>query len=188
MGSAKTANLLTTAFNFEERCKHVICIKPSIDTRISICTINSRIKDLERECYTICPDENIGRKIENIITNNNYALNNTIVLIDEAQFLSPEQIDQLVYLVDNDGLFIICCGLRTTSAGYLFPGSKRLFEMADKIEEIKSVCDCGKKTIINAKLNKSGNGFDYSDDTIIDIGGNEKYKAVCRKCWNDGKF
>ena len=182
MGSAKTANLLTTAFNFEERHKHVICLKPSIDTRFKQGYIKSRIEGLERPCYSVHKSEKISGKIWEVILDNSYNPSNTIILIDEVQFLTPSQIDELVELVDNSNLFIICYGLRTDSTGHLFPGSKRLFEMADTIEEIKSVCDCGRKTIINAKLNDDGT-FTINNDKIVDVGGNEKYKAVCRTCW-----
>lgn len=187
MGSAKSANLLTTAYNFEERGKHVICIKPIIDNRTSTNIISSRIKGLERECYTISKNENISNKILDIILDECYSFTNTIILVDEVQFLEPEQIDQLAKLADDFNLFIICYGLRTTSSGKLFPGSARLFEICDKIEEIKSVCDCGRKTIINAKINEDGS-INYDSDKIVDIGGNEKYKAMCRKCWNTGKI
>lgn len=187
MGSAKSANLLTTAYNFEERGKHVICIKPVIDTRTSTNLISSRIEGLQRECYTISKDENISDKILDIILDECYSFTNTIILVDEVQFFEPAQIDQLARLVDDFNLFIICYGLRTTSSGKLFPGSARLFEICDKIEEIKSVCDCGRKTIINAKLNGDGS-INYDSDKIVDIGGNEKYKAMCRKCWNNGKI
>lgn len=187
MGSAKSANLLTTAYNFEERGKNVICIKPIIDNRTSTNVISSRIEGLQRECYPISKKENIVEKIFNIINTNLYNIESIIILVDEVQFLEPEQIDQLARLVDDFNLFIICYGLRTTSSGKLFPGSARLFEICDKIEEIKSVCDCGRKTIINAKINADGT-FNYSDDIVVDIGGNEKYKAVCRKCWNKGRI
>lgn len=187
MGSAKSANLLTTAYNFEERGKHVICVKPTIDTRSPQGIIDSRIEGLSRECYTVNSEEHIGNKIWDIILDNCYSCHETIILIDEVQFLQPEQIDQLAELVDNNNLFIICYGLRTTSSCKLFPASARLFELADKIEEIKSVCDCGRKTIINAKLNEDGS-FNYDDRVIVDVGGNEKYKAVCRNCWQKGKI
>lgn len=122
-----------------------------------------------------------------IIEDNGYYCSDTIILVDEAQFFEPKQIDQLANLADNYGLFIICYGLRTSSTCELFPGSKRLFEICDKIEEIKSVCDCGRKTIINAKLNDDGT-INYDANKIVDIGGNEKYKSMCRKCWNDAKI
>ena len=184
MGSAKSANLLTTAYNFEERGKHVICIKPIIDTRTSVDVISSRIQGLQRKCYPILKDEDVEKRVLDIIADHSF--DSTIVLVDEVQFFEPTQIDQLVRLVDDYGLFIICYGLRTTSAGKLFAGAARLFEVCDKIEEIKSVCDCGRKTIINAKINSDGT-FNYSDDVVVDIGGNEKYKAVCRKCWTSGR-
>ena len=106
------------------------------------------------------------------------------VLIDEAQFLTEEQVDQLSDVVDFLDINVMCFGLRTDFQSHLFPGSKRLFELADDIEEIKSSCACGnKKASINARFNE--NGEIITEGGQVEIGGNDKYKALCRKCWKE---
>lgn len=186
MGSAKTANLLITAYSLEEHGKNVICLKPSLDTRCESSIIRSRIKGMLHACYPVLPDEDLSQKVLGLIKLSAIQVNTLVVLVDEAQFLTESQVDSLVELVDSFGIKVICYGLRTSSAGRLFPGSARLFEMADTLEEIESICDCGKKTVINAKILANGL-IEYLDDTKIEIGGNEKYKAMCRSCWNKGR-
>lgn len=173
MGSSKSAHLLMTGFNFEEHGKLVWYIKPSIDTRDSK-YISSRT-GMKHECILFSKDANIFNLIDE-----HFFSNKGVILVDECQFLTEAQVDQIVELVDKKDCLVICYGLRTDCNSHLFPGSKRLFEVADTFEEIKSTCDCGHKTIINAKYTEEG--FVLSN-TQVDIGGNDKYKAVCRKCW-----
>ena len=108
------------------------------------------------------------------------------VLIDEAQFLSAEQVDQLARLVDDSGVSVVCYGLRTDFRSHLFEGSRRLFEIADTIDEIKSTCNCGRKTIVNARTDSRGNII--TEGQQVEIGGNERYVAVCRKCWRNRRI
>ena len=103
------------------------------------------------------------------------------VLIDEAQFLKEQQVDQLARLVDDYGINIVCYGLRTDFQSRMFEGSSRLFELADSIDEIKSTCSCGRKTIINARIDRDGNIV--TDGAQVEIGGDDKYVALCRHCW-----
>lgn len=180
MGSAKTALLLTTAYNFEERNMSYVCLKPVIDTRDNKNVIRSRI-GIERECSWIYPDTDLYSFVKE-----RYAESGELpawMLVDEAQFLSSRQVDQLAQVVDDFGVNVICYGLRTDFRTELFEGSKRLFEIADTIDEVKSTCSCGRKTIVNARIDHKGDIITEGEQ--VEIGGNDRYMAVCRKCWRN---
>lgn len=183
MGSAKTALLLTTAYNFDERGLHYLCMKPEVDTREKDSVIRSRI-GIERKCEWIRQDTDLYEVLGQRFRRDGHALD--WILIDEAQFLQPEQVDQLSRLVDDFGVNVVCYGLRTDFKSHLFEGSRRLFEIADTIDEIKSTCTCGHKTIINARFNAHGDFVEEGEQ--VEIGGNERYMAVCRKCWRNKKI
>ena len=141
MGSAKTAMLLTTAYNFEERGMAYMCLKPVVDTREKKNVIRSRIC-IERECKWIYPETDLYEMVKDI-----FEQTLTVpdwVLVDEAQFLTEDQVDQLAQVVDDYGCNIMCYGLRTDFKTRLFEGSRRLFEIADSREEVKSTCNCGR--------------------------------------------
>lgn len=178
MNSAKTVYLLTTAYNFQERNIHFICMKPSVDTRDGVGVIRSRI-GLERECVMI--EEN-DDPFEMIATAKKIDSEIKKVLVDECQFLSEWQVDRLGKVVDDLEIDVMCYGLRTDFLTDSFPGAKRLFEIADTIEEVKSHCECGGKAIINARFNPDGYLVLNGDKVMI--GGNELYKPLCRKCYN----
>lgn len=184
MGSAKTALLLTTAYNFEERQINYLCMKPVIDTREGRSVIHSRI-GIERECRWIFADTNLYEEIRNLRDNDLEHMPDWI-LVDEAQFLSSAQVDQLAAIVDDFAVNVICYGLRTDFRGNLFEGSKRLFEMADTIDEVKSTCTCGRKTIMNARIDSRGEII--TEGAQVEIGGNDRYVACCRKCWRNRKL
>lgn len=180
MGSAKTALLLTQAYNFEERGLAYLCMKPIIDIREQKNVIRSRI-GIERECLWIYADSDLYLMVKGIFEE-------TLgvpewILVDEAQFLSADQVDQLARVVDDYGCNVVCYGLRTDFRTHLFEGSRRLFEIADSIDEIKSTCTCGRKTIVNARIDSNGNIITEGEQ--VEIGGNERYIAVCRKCWRN---
>ncbi|MCM1369385.1 MAG: thymidine kinase [Candidatus Amulumruptor caecigallinarius] len=183
MGSAKTALLLTTAYNFEERGMAYRCFKPVIDTRDNKNVIHSRI-GIERECSWIYPETNLYDEIAVMKLEGD--VRPDWILIDEAQFLNPEQVDQLAKVVDDFGINVICYGLRTDFRTKLFDGSKRLLEIADSIDEVKSTCSCGRKTIVNARVNSLGEII--TEGRVVEIGGNEKYVAVCRNCWRNKRI
>ena len=183
MGSAKTAMLLTTAYNFEERGMVYMCLKPVVDTREKKNVIRSRI-GIERECKWIYPDTDLYEMVKEIFEQTLDVP--SWMLVDEAQFLSAEQVDQLARVVDDYGCNIICYGLRTDFKTHLFEGSRRLFEIADSIEEVKSTCSCGRKTIVNARID--GNGEIITEGEQVEIGGNDRYIAVCRKCWRNKRI
>lgn len=184
MASAKTLRLLTTAYNFEENGLDIMCLKPSADTRDGEGIIKSRV-GLERKCVMVDPDVNLYKAIKdyNNVLNSQFH-NLKWVLIDECQFLTEKQIDQLSDVVDFLGINVMCFGLRTDFQSRLFPASKRLFELADDIEEIKSTCSCGeRKTSINARFDSNGEIVTEGDQIMV--GGNDMYKSVCRRCWKN---
>lgn len=184
MGSAKTAMLLTTAYNFEERGLKYLCMKPIVDTREKASVIRSRI-GIERECRWILNDSDLYLEIKSLLAEAPADAPNWI-LVDEAQFLSAVQVDQLAAIVDDFAINVICYGLRTDFQGNLFEGARRLFEMADTIDEVKSTCTCGRKTIMNARIDADGKIITEGEQVMI--GGNERYVACCRKCWRNKKL
>lgn len=183
MGSAKTALLLTQAYNFEERGMKYVCLKPVIDTREGRNVIKSRL-GIERECQWIYHDTNIYELAQELFEENMIIID--WILVDEAQFLTSEQVDQLARIVDDFGSNVICYGLRTDFQSHLFEGSRRLFEVADTIDEIKSTCHCGRKTIINARIDSRGDFVE--EGAQVEIGGDDRYIAVCRKCWRNKRI
>lgn len=183
MGSAKTALLLTQAYNFEERGMNYVCLKPVIDTREKSNVIRSRI-GIERECQWIYSDTDLYRLAKELCEKSMAVID--WFLVDESQFLTASQVDQLARVVDDFGSNVICYGLRTDFRTRLFEGSRRLFEVADTIDEIKSTCSCGRKTIVNARIDS--NGDFVQEGAQVEIGGDDRYIAVCRKCWLNNKI
>lgn len=160
-----------------------VCMKPIVDTRDKSNVIRSRI-GIERECMWIYQDSDIYQMACELFGSKKIMVD--WFLIDEAQFLSEKQVDQLSRIVDDFGCNVICYGLRTDFKSHLFEGSRRLFEIADSIDEIKSTCNCGNKTIINARIDANGDFVEEGEQ--VEIGGNDRYIAVCRKCWRNKKI
>ena len=173
MGSSKTAQALITKFNYEERGMNVWLIKPSIDDRDGIDEVISRI-GLHQKCRTIAPDDSIWELFDR-------QSDIDVIITDECQFFTPGQIDDLRRIVDECNLPVLCFGLRTDFQTHLFPGSARLFEVADSITEIKTICDCGSKAIVNARISPDGRIITHGEQVMV--GGNESYKAMCHACW-----
>lgn len=182
MSSAKTALLLINAHQFQERNIPFICLKPSVDNRDGDSVIKSRV-GIQRECVMIDTNTNIFEciKIHTEVMLASLREKVRCVLIDECQFLTPEQVDQLAKVVDDLDVDVMCFGLKTDFQTKLFDGSKRLFEICDDFEEIKTRCACGKKASINARIDIDGNII--SDGEQIVIGGDDKYMPMCRKCF-----
>lgn len=184
MSSSKSLRLLSTAYNLEENNVQIMVLKPSLDTRDGEGIIKSRA-GLERKCVMVDKDVNLYKAVKtyrNVLATQFETLK--WVIVDECQFLTKEQVDQLSDVVDFLDINVMCYGLRTDFQSHLFEGSKRLFELADKVEEIKSTCECGnKKTSINARFDENGEIITEGDQLLI--GGNERYKSLCRKCWKD---
>lgn len=177
MGSSKTANALMTKFNYEEKGYKVVLIKPSLDNRYGITTVKSRI-GLESTAIAFTK----GDSILDWLLDLDYEPN--CIIVDECQFLTKEQIEDLKFISDNY-MDVLCYGLKTNFKSELFEGSKRLLEIADDIIEIESICACGRKCIINSKYD---NGKIIYEGNEVDIGGNEKYIALCYRCWISGKI
>ena len=173
MGSSKSAQALITQFNYEELGMSVWLIKPSTDTRDGADIIKSRI-GLMRHAQIITPDQDVIKEYEQ-------AGEFDVIIADEAQFMTPEQIDQLRWIVDNKNVPVLCFGLRTDFLTHFFPGARRLMELADSITEIKTVCECGHKATVNARID--GNGKIVTEGSQILLGGNDSYVAMCHKCW-----
>lgn len=184
MASAKSLRLLSTAYNFEEKNVQIMVLKPSLDTRDGEGVIKSRA-GLERKCIMVDHDVNLYKVVKtykNVLASQLETLK--WVIIDECQFLTEAQIDQLSDVVDFLDVNVMCYGLRTDFKSRLFPSTKRLFELADDIEEIKSTCECGeRKASINARFDKNGEIITEGDQIMV--GGNETYRAICRKCWKN---
>ena len=173
MGSSKSAQALITQFNYEELAMSVWLIKPSTDTRDGADIIRSRI-GLERRARVITPEQDICEEYRR-------EGKHDVIIADEAQFFTPEQIDQLRYLVDTEDLPVLCFGLRTDFLTHFFPGARRLMELADSITEIKTVCACGRKATVNARIDRQGRIITRGDQVLL--GGNDSYVAMCHKCW-----
>lgn len=174
MGCSKTAQALITKFNYEERNMKVLLLKPAIDNRDGANTVKSRI-GLKNEAVAVGANENVYDKYMNEYSDCN------VIIVDECQFLTPVQVDQLSEIVIDKNIPVLCFGLSTDFTTHLFPGSKRLFEIAESITEIKSVCTCGAKATVNARIDEQGRIV--TEGSQVCIGGNDRYVAMCRRCW-----
>ena len=170
MGCSKTAQALITKFNYEERGMKVLLLKPSVDVRDGEEIVKSRI-GLTAKAVVVNDKEDLYKAYEEKYRDRD------VIIVDECQFLTPEQVDELGQVVIDFNVPVLCFGLRTDFLTHLFPGSRRLFE----ITEIKSVCKCGAKATVNARLDDDGNVV-YSGEQVC-LGGNDRYVAMCRKCW-----
>ena len=178
MGSSKTAQALITKYNYEENDLKVWLIKPSADTRDGEQILRSRI-GLEAAVEVIPPETDIYARYLGV-----RELNCDVIIVDECQFLTEAQIDQLRAIVDDHNIPVMCFGLRTDFQTRLFPGSRRLMEVADTIQEIKTICDCGAKATVNARID--GSGHIITQGAQVVLGGNDSYIAMCHKCYVRG--
>ena len=177
MGSSKTAQALITKYNYEENDLNVWLIKPSADIRDGAQLLRSRI-GLEASVEVIGPEMDIYARFLGSRT-----MRCDVIIVDECQFLTPAQIDQLRTIVDEHNIPVMCFGLRTDFQTKLFPGSRRLMEVADTIQEIKTICDCGAKATVNARIN---DGYIVTEGAQVVLGGNDSYIAMCHKCYVRG--
>ena len=177
MGSSKTAQALITKYNYEENDMKVWLIKPSADTRDGAQVLRSRI-GLEAAVEVISPEVDIyarflGSRVRRC----------DVIIVDECQFMTEKQIEQLRAIVNEQNVPVLCFGLRTDFLTRLFPGSRRLMELADVIEEIKTMCDCGAKATVNARIS---DGYIVTEGAQVVLGGNDSYIAMCHRCYING--
>ena len=173
MGSSKTANAIMVWYNYHERGQNALLLKPAVDTRDGKFTIRSR-SGLQAECTlfdTLDLDKVRAHAYDCLI-------------VDEAQFLTKAQVELLVRIVDEYQVPVICYGLRTDFQGNFFPGSHWLLALADSIEEVKTICWCGRKATHNARLDGKG-GITRQGEQVV-LGANDKYIGLCRRHWMEG--
>lgn len=179
MNSAKSANLIMVAHNYNELGKRALVLKPSLDTRTSKGKIQSRV-GVSIPCMDIDKDENLIELYEKENTINNKI---QVILIDEANFLTQKQVEQLAYIVDNFNIPIMAYGLKNSYLkSKLFEGSEALLYYADELREIRNICHCGKKATMNLRVL---NGKPIYDGEIVNCGDtkptDDYYIPVCRK-------
>ncbi len=179
MGSSKTANALMVRYNYLERGQRVILLKPKVDQRDGERMIRSRI-GLEAECEFV--EEFVERTRLAWKKKEDYQ-DIACILVDECQFMKPEEVDYLATIVDQCNIPVICYGLRTDFQSKMFPGAMRLFELADKIEQVPTVCWCGRRAHFNARV---VDGHIVREGKQFFLGGNESYIALCRKHFMKG--
>ena len=172
MGSSKTANAVMVQYNYQERGRKVLMLKPKLENRDGATIVRSRC-GLEAQCRFVEELEEIG--LDGI----------ECVLVDEAHFLTAEQVKRLVDIVDERDIPVICYGLRSDFRGELFEGSRELLRWADTIEEIKTICWCGRKATFNARVS---NGHIVREGEQIMMGGNSAYVSLCRRHWREGNL
>lgn len=175
MNSSKTANALMQKYSLEQRNINVLLLKPLIDTRTKGNIVKSRI-GLMSEAITFCKEDNLLDKLK--------SYEYKAIIVDECQFATAEQIEQLKQLTIKCNCNVYCYGLKTDFSSHLFEGSKRLLELADKLVELETYCDCGNVATINARFL---DGKLVTEGDQIVIGGDDLYKAMCYSCWNELK-
>lgn len=189
MGAAKSAALLMADFNYRERGMSTCLFTSAKDDRSGKGRIKSRI-GLESDAYSISETEDVFDTIINKIKKSGKP---DIIMFDEAQFLTPEQVEQITHIVDMFDIDAMCYGLRTDFKTKMFPGSKRLMELCDTITELKTMCHCGNKATINARIKdgqitREGEQIVTGDTSPSDSKKSIHYVALCRKCWHENKI
>lgn len=179
MGCGKSLDLIKTYHIYRENKMKAICFKSSIDNRDGLTQIVSRT-GLAVDCEIITPEDNVRKMLDG------YNSKNTdVILIDEVQFFTTQQINDLEYISRVNNIPILCYGLKVNFKSELFEGSKRIFEIGNEFEMSRSVCWCGKLATQNARI---VDGEIVYDGTIVKVGGNESYKPLCYKHYKEGKY
>ena len=173
VNSSKSANALMTIHNYEEQGMHVFVIKSVVDTRDGGFVKSRALADTREADIVVTYSDDLYKILSGITAD--------VIIIDECQFLEDRQIDDLRRIANDTGIPVICYGLKTDFLTHLFPSSKRLLELADSIQEIKTVCRCGRKAIFNARIDETGKVVKTGD--VIKVGGNELYRPVCSECY-----
>jgi thymidine kinase len=182
MNSGKSTALLQAAYNYEERSQHVLIAKPSVDSKGDK-SIVSRLGVSRDVDFLISPSQNLREKFASEAESLRRAENKPIacLLLDEAQFLSPEQVDQCLEIAVLDGVPVLAYGIRTDFKTLSFPGSKRLLEISHSLEELKTICRCGRKAMFNGRLL---NGvFIFDGEQVAIDGDHVTYESLCANCY-----
>lgn len=174
IGSSKTATLLMTKYNYEQKGYKVLLIKPGKDTDYEGNIVKSGVGLESNEAVTISPTDNM--------TDVYLRYKSHVILVDDAHFLREVQVNQLHSVVDMYNIPVICYGLLTDFTSHLFEGSKRLVEIAESLDEIKTVCTCGRKATVNARLSASRKIVKTGEQ--VEFGAEDKYISLCYKCWS----
>ena len=187
MGSSKTAQALMTRFNYQEKDQTVWLIKPATDTRDDRIDENGKRQTVLRSRIGLsAPAEAVGADMDlyrEFVARGKGKKYTDVIICDECQFLTEEQVTQLKDLTDKLDVPVLCFGLRADFQTKLFPGSRRLFEIADSISEIKSICRCGRKATVNARFDDDGVIITEGDQVVL--GGNDRYEGMCYKCYRE---
>ena len=176
MGSSKSANALMVRYNYEERGQSALMVKPALDQREGNSVVNSRI-GLNYACVWFEDLEEMSPEAIKA---------HQCIIVDEAQVLTREEVDYVTHIVDDWNVPVICYGLRGDFKGELFPGSQALLACADIIEEVKTICWCGKKATYNARFDETGKVLKEGEQVVL--GANDKYIGLCRKHWKEGNL
>lgn len=176
MNAGKSTSLLQVAYNYEERDQQVVLLTPALDTRAGEGKIHSRL-GLSRSAETFTTKTDLFRRVQELLSQQVI----DCILLDEAQFLSPEQVWQLARVVDELNVPVMCYGIRTDAFGNAFPGSAGLLAIADKLTELKTICFCGRKATMVYRCDEQGNALNSGEQ--VAIGGNDQYVSCCRKHW-----
>lgn len=174
MNAGKSTTLLQADFNYRERGMRTLLFTAGIHDRGGKGVIDSRLG-----ISAVATPFEEATDLRRIAEDAHYESPLACILVDEAQFLSPAQVRQLAHLADEVGIPVLCYGLRTDFQGRLFPGSAELLALADSLVEIKSVCECGRKATMNLRVDGAGNAVRQGEQR--EVGGNERYVALCRQ-------
>jgi len=178
MNAGKSTLLLQASYNYQERGMRTVILTAALDSRAGVGRVASRI-GLHADAVPFSAADDLYALIEDMHRNEQVAC----VFIDEAQFLLPEQVWQLARLADRLGIPVMAYGLRTDFQGKLFPGSQELLAIADELREVRTICFCGRKATMVARLDE--NGSFVREGAQVDVGGNEKYVSFCRRHWEE---
>lgn len=181
MNAGKSTQLLQVRYNYHERGQTTFLLKPSIDDRDGVFVIRPRIGLVAEVDALVFPNSNLWTMVVDRLQKGKL----NCILIDEAQFLAQEQVQQLCGVADELDIPVMCYGLRSDFRGCLFPGSATLMALADDLEEIKTICWCGKKATMNARI---VDGHVVREGPQVSIGGNEAYVALCRRHWREDRL
>ena len=181
MNAGKSAILLQSAYNYHERGMKTLLLKPEVDTRDPLSNhIVSRI-GIKAQAEVFSADTNLEEFIKQYYNKTKV----DCILLDESQFLTPDQVWQLASISDDFGIPVMCYGLRTDFKGNLFPGSATMLAIADDVREIRTLCWCGRKATMTMRFDAEGKAI--IDGNQVDVGGNEKYISLCRRHWLEKK-